>query len=336
MSTISTALSKRIDATDAVILVDNATQPMQAGPLAAMKELVSSGNAAKLIFAFTWLDRVTGDNLPTPPARQQHVLASAENVLAAIGEELGPFAERALRSRLGASRVFLANLDQKLDQDSAEGRRTIKQLAKLLEMIDGIVERSTPSESRPVYGTMNLGFAIKAAIETFHSEWRARLGQPSESDLDKAPWQKVKALSRRFATQMSDEYDYLRPVKDLQQKLQQKIYVHLQNPLSWTGPEPSDDDKQYIFDAIAEDLSRQLIDLASRKIKAERLTEWREAFHESGRWSTFRRASLIAERVYDRAAPIPDVTPSPDRNAFLQDVADAIKAAAEKVGAQLR
>jgi hypothetical protein len=217
-TTQPSSFPRRVFAPEWVILVDNATQPMQAGPLAAMKELVSSGNAAKLIFSFTWLDRVTGDNLPTPPARQQHVLASAENVLAAIGEELGPFAERALRSRLGASRVFLANLDQKLDQDSAEGRRTIKQLAKLLEMIDGIVERSTPSESRPVYGTMNLGFAIKAAIETFHSEWRARLGQPSESDLDKAPWQKVKALSRRFATQMSDEYDYLRPVKDLQQK----------------------------------------------------------------------------------------------------------------------
>ena len=336
MSTISTALTKRINAADAVILVDNATQPMQAGPLAAMKELVSSGNAAKLIFAFTWLDRVIGDNLPTASARQQHVLASAENLLAAIGEDLGPFAERALRSRLGASRVFLANLDQKLERASAENRRTIKQLAKLLEMIDGIVERPTPSESRPVYGTMNLGFAIKAAIETFHSEWRARLGQPSESDLDKAPWQKIKALSRRFATQMADEYDYLRPVKDLQQKLQQKIYVHLQNPLSWTGPEPSDDDKQFIYDAIAEDLSRRLIDLASRKIKAERLTEWRQAFNESGRWSTFRRASLIAQRVYDRAAPIPDITPSPDRNAFMQDVADAIKGSAEKFGAQLR
>jgi len=335
-STISTALSKKLDTADAIVLVDNAMQPMQAAPVAAMKEIVSAGSAAKLIFAFAQFDRITGDNLPTSSARAQHVLASAENVLAAIGEDLGPFAERALRNRLDTSRVFLSNLNRKLEESSVEDQRTIKQLSKLLQMIDSVVERPTPSKSRPVYGTMNLGFAIKAAIENFHNEWRALLGQPSTSDLDKAPWQKIKALSRRFATQMSDEYDYLRPVKDLQQKLQQKIYVHLQNPLSWTGPEPTDDDKQQIFDAIAEDLSRRLIALASRKIKAERLTEWRHAFNESGPRSTFRRASFIAEDVYDRAAPIPDISPSPDRNGFLLEVADAIRASAEATGAQLK
>ena len=103
MSTISTTLSKRIDMVDAVILVDNATQPMLAAPVAAMKELVSSGNSAKLIFAFTHFDKVSGDNLPNPSVRSQHVLASAENVLSAIGEDLGPFAERALRARLKTS-----------------------------------------------------------------------------------------------------------------------------------------------------------------------------------------------------------------------------------------
>ena len=48
MSTISTTLSKRIDMVDAVILVDNATQPMLAAPIAAMKELVLSCNSAKV------------------------------------------------------------------------------------------------------------------------------------------------------------------------------------------------------------------------------------------------------------------------------------------------
>ena len=87
---------------------------------------------------------------------------------------------------------------------------------------------------------------------------------------------------------------------------------------------------------IAEELSRRLIELASRRVRTERLAEWRQAFDESGAGSTYRRANLIAERVYDRAAPIPDVTPSPDRNAFLEDVANAIKQSAEAVGAHLR
>ncbi|MES2879524.1 MAG: hypothetical protein V4713_14005 [Pseudomonadota bacterium] len=334
MSTISTTLSKRIDMVDAVILVDNSTQPMLAAPVAAMKELVTSGNSAKLIFAFTHFDKVSGDNLPTPSARTQHVLASAENVLSAIGEDLGPFAERALRARLVVSRVFLADLDQKLDVESKDGKRTAGQLGKLLEMIDGIVARPKPIDSRPTYDRMNLVLAVERAAESFHNGWRARLGLSVKQGMEKEHWTRIKALSRRFAMG-SDEYDTLRPVADLRQQLQQRLYVLLQNPVSWNGPEPTDDDKQRIFDSIAEDLSRRLLELASRRVKSERLADWRNAYDESGPRSTFRRAKLIAERVYDLAAPVPDVTPSPDRNAFLQDVATVTRESVEAVGASL-
>jgi energy-coupling factor transporter ATP-binding protein EcfA2 len=335
MSTISTGLSKRIDMSDAVVLVDNGTQPMQAAPVAAMREIVASGNAAKLIFAFTHFDHVGGDNLPTLAARTLHILASAENVLSAIGEDLGPYAERALRGRLTSARVFLASLDRKLDPESQDDQRTIKQFVKLLETIDGVVERPRPAESRPIYDRMNLVLAIERATKNFRNGWWPRLGLAVKPGVEKEHWTRIKALSRRFATGIADEYDTLRPVADLKQQLQQKLYVLLQNPKGWTGTEPSDDDKQSIFDTIAEDLSRRLLDLAIRRVRTERMTEWREAFDEAGRGSTFRRASIIAERVYDRAAPIPDVTPSPERNAFLEAVADAIKVSAEAIGAKL-
>ncbi len=335
ISTISTTLSKRVEMVDAVILVDNATQPMLAAPVAAMKDLVSSGSAPKLIFAFTHFDRVGGDNLPTPSARVHHVLASAENVLASIGEDLGPFAERALRGRLTTARVFLSNIDAKLDGESADGQRTIKQIDKLLEMVDGIVARPKPADSRPAYDRMNLVLAVERAAETFRNTWRPRLGLTVKQGVEKEHWTRVKALSRRLATGIADEYDNLKPVADLKQQLQQRLYVLLQNPVSWTGPEPSDDDKQHLYDTIAEELSRRLVALASRRMRTERLAEWRGAFDESGPRSTFRRAKLIEDQIYDRAAPIPDVTPSPDRNAFLQEVAEATREAVESIGAKL-
>ena len=124
-SAVSTAVSRRIEATDAVLLVDSATQPMQAAPLAAMREVVATGNARKLIIAFTHFDEVKGDNLPNASARVQHVLASAENVLAAFGEELGPYAERALRQRLESARFFFAGIHEPLSEATALGRRTI-------------------------------------------------------------------------------------------------------------------------------------------------------------------------------------------------------------------
>ena len=330
-SPISTTQSKRIDMVDAVILVDNAMQPMLSAPVAAMKELVSSGNSAKLIFAFTHFDKVSGDNLPNPSARSQHVLASAENVLSAIGEDLGPFAERALRARLKTSRVFLADLDHKLDIESKDGKRTASQLGKLLEMIDGIVERPKPIDSRPIYDRMNLVLAVRDAAVAFNTGGRRRL-----EGIDKEPWQSVKALTRRFATGAADHYNTLHPVADLKRELQQRLYLFLQNPVAWNGPEPTDGDKQHIFDAIAEDLSPRLLDLASRCVKSERLSEWRNAYDESGPRSTFRRAKLIVERVYGLAAPVPDVTPSPDWNAFLQDVVTVTRESVELVGAILR
>ena len=334
MATLSTRLSKHIDSVDAVVLVDNATQPLLSATVAALKELVCSGNSAKLIFAFSHFDQVRGDNLPTPAARSQQVLAPAENVLAAIGEELGPFAERALRTRLKTCRVFLANLDQTLDLESSEGQRTTAQFTKLLAMIDGVVDRPKPLASRPNYDRMDLVLGVERAAESFRSGWRSRLGLSVRHGMEKEHWMRIKALSRRVVMG-SDEYDTLRPVADLTQQLAQRLYVLLQNPLSWNGAEPTDDDKQRIYDAIAEDLSRRLLELASRRVRAERLNAWRSAHDESGPRSTFRRARRIAASVFDVAAPLPDVTPSPDRNAFLQEVVDATRAAVEAVGATL-
>lgn len=131
VAAISTSVIRRIEEADAVVLVDNAAQPMQAAPVAAMRELVTTGNASKLLIAFTHFDAVKGDNLATVSARIHHVLESAENVLAAVGEELGPFAERALRKRLANARFFLENIQEPLSVKTKSGTRTISQLLAL-------------------------------------------------------------------------------------------------------------------------------------------------------------------------------------------------------------
>lgn len=332
---VSTEVTRRINEADAVLLVDDATQPMQAAPVAVMRELVSSGNAAKLILAFTHFDEVKGDNLPTLKSRVQHVLASAENVLAAIGEDLGPFGERALRKRLDSERVFLEGIQEPLSPDVKSGVRTIKQLNKLLGCIDEVANRLESAEGRPFYDRMNLVLAVKSAAEGFHDAWFPRLGLEIKSGAGKEHWTRVKALSRRLATGMADEYDSLRPVADLRKELQDRIYVFIQNPLKWDGPEPSDDEKQFIFDSLADSIGRRMLSLATRRVKSERVQEWQTAYDNHGRGSTFVRAGIIGNKIYSTAAPIPDVMPSLDRNKFLQDVAAEVQAAAEEVGATL-
>ena len=332
---VSTEVSRRIEEADAVVLVDDATQPMQAAPVAAMRELVSSGNAAKLILAFTHFDEVKGDNLPTPSSRVQHVLSSAENVLSAIGDNLGPFAERALRKRIEVARHFLGGIQEPLSSETKEGARTIRQLHKLLECVDEVVERPEPAQAKPTYDLMDLVLAVKSAAESFHDVWFSRLGLENRLGVGKEHWARVKALSRRLATGMADEYDSLRPVADLRKELQDRIYVFVQNPLRWEGPEPSDDEKQFIFDSFADSMGRRILALATRRIKDERVQEWQSAYDKHGPGSTFVRAGIIGQQIYDPAAPIPDVTPSPDRNQFMREVAREVQAAAAEVGVTL-
>ncbi|MEJ1936178.1 hypothetical protein WDZ92_38785, partial [Nostoc sp. NIES-2111] len=112
--------------------------------------------------------------------------------------------------------------------------------------------------------------------------------------------------------------------------------VLLQNPVRWLPSDPKDDgERQQVFDALANTLSSKILDLASRRVRAERMPEWQTAFSRSGRGSSFARATIIGEQIYDRAAPIPDVTPSRDRNSFLHEVAAAVEEACKDFGATL-
>ena len=80
---------------------------------------------------------------------------------------------------------------------------------------------------------------------------------------------------------------------------------------------------------------KRLLELASRRVWRDRASEWQSAFDKRGTGSTFVRARIIDEDIYVPAAPVPDVTPSPDRNQFLRDVVAEVEAAAAESGARL-
>jgi hypothetical protein len=333
--TVSTAVSKRIEVVDAVLLVDNATQPMQAAPVAAMKAVVTSGNASKLLVTFTHFDMVKGDNLRSVADRQTHVKASVDNVLKAVGEDLGPFAERILHQRLERACFFVGGIDETLDVTKKPDRRTVQQMKTLLEVIEHIADDAETTDTRPVYDRMNLVLAVREAATSFHERWSGLLGIAYAPGHPKEHWTRIKALSRRFAEGFADEYDTLKPVGELKRELDGQIYRMLQRPVRWDGPEPTDDDKQLMIDALAKEISREVTALCSRRINSNRRKAWQEAYAEFGQGSTFRRARIISGEVYDRAAPIPGVTPSPDQNSFLHEVTALVDSVAANLDVKL-
>ena len=239
-----------------------------------------------------------------------------------------------LGKRIKEARFFLADLQKPLSEDSSAGRRTLDQLRKFLEAIDRVIERPQPAEARPVYDRMNLILAIQRTAGAFQEAWRVLLGLEGS---DREHWTRIKALNRRLALKWTDEYDSLRPVADLRRELVARIYVFVQNPLCWKGPEPSEEARQSKYDALADNLARRLLDLSTRRrVWKERAKEWERAYVESGRGSTFVRAHIIGNDIYEQAAPVPDDTPSPDRNQFLREVVAEVEAAAGEIGARLR
>ncbi|HLG94722.1 MAG TPA: hypothetical protein VKX49_00270 [Bryobacteraceae bacterium] len=334
-ASIPTTITRRIDESDVVLLIDNATQPMQAAPVVLMKSLAATGKTSKLMICFTHMDQVKGDNIPTFGLKKQHVVASAENVLTAIGTELGRFAERALRQSMQRGCFFVGNIDRELESNSKLDQRSIDQFLQLLAAVTAVRELRRLAAARPVYDRVNLVLAVKNATEKFHEDWAIRLGLRSKPGVSKEHWTRVKALSRRLALGWADEYDTLKPVADLHRNLQNDIYVFIQSPLRWDGPEPDDDEKQSVFDRLAEAISSRALELVTRRIRQEHIEQWQQAYNCRGIGSSFTRASIIESDIYDRAAPIPDVAPSPDRNAFLHEVIAAVDEAASVLKVQL-
>lgn len=332
-SSVSSKLTRLISEVDAVALVDNAEQPMQAAPAALLRSMARTGHGAKLFICFTHFDGVSGDNLPTPIDRAMHVINSCDSILATIGKDLGVFAERPLRARLRDAAFYLADCHRRLHPDTD---LSVAEFRRLLAGLSSSGERPTLAETRPVYDRTNLVVAVRDAVQGFHDYWSALLGRTASLEVQKAHWGSIKALSRRFAVMNEEEYRSYHPVADLQAWLQGQAWLTIQSPVSWTAGEPSDDEKQAVYDDLANRLSERMLDLAHQRIFEERNQDWIEAFGRSGKGSTAERARIIAERIYATAAPIPQSTPAPHQNEFLHDVIELVRATAAELDIDLR
>ena len=323
-SAVSTTVSRRFERVDAIVLVDNAMQPMQAAPAAAMRTIAQAGQGGKLFFLFTHVDQVKGDNLPTFDDRREHVLASVENVMKSLSEEIGPLGERILRKRLDERRYFVGGIQKTLREKSKAGARTISELIRLLSDLTEVLEPVEIGPMRPVYDRMNLSLAITEAAKSFHTRWRGLLGLEMNPHHRKEHWGRVKALTRRLAEGWQDEYANLQPLANLRDDLQLQIYLMLQQPVRWEGGQPSDDERQTITDEISHAIAQKLDALVVRRLRDEVRLGWQHAYAPYGPGSTFTRARIVADEVYDRGVPVPTVAASPDQNRFLHEVAEVV------------
>ena len=334
-SSVSTAITKRFQIADVIVLVDNAAQPMQAAPVSVLRTLVTSGHESKLIMAFTHFDEVKGDNLIGPKAQKEHVIGSFFNAVQAIGKASGREAEHALK-RLHPNRlVFLANIQSELPD---KARFTRNEFTRMLDAIESSIQPPPPVQYRPVYDVANLVLAIQKATQEFHDRWKAIFGMGSRSNTAPEHWTRIKALTRRIGIFKQDEYDTLRPIADLILRLQERISAFLSEPLEWNPLLPNDvadDVRIQAVDAIRREVNNRLHDLSRRRMIDEQLSGWVEAYELRGTGSTRVRAKDLVG-LYESAAPVPNEMPGPDANEFLFELRELVAESVQDGGGDLR
>ena len=328
ISSVSDDVSRNIVAADAVILVDNATQRMQAATAAAMREVAETGNANKLLLGFTHFDGVRGDDLRTVDQRAARVWDSVENQLHFFGQSLQPYVERTLRQRLQGATFYLSNL-----QNIPAVGSTAQQLQKLLDAID-LTERPQLANAQPVYRLADLAAEVANSVGDFHRVWRSHLGLESGPERSEH-WARIKALSRRFAENINNgEYQHLRPVANLRDILRRPIISFVHSPLQWEGPEISEQAKQDIFDRLIGNIAERLRHLSARRLWHQQIVQWQRAYDQRGPGSTRVRARIIGNDIFIVAAPVGDRDSFLSHEQFLQAVLDELTEAATEVGAR--
>ena len=335
-SSVTTHITKRFDHVDVILLVDNAQQPMQAAPLSVLRSVAFRGHSAKLALAFTHFDQIKGPSLRTVADKRNHVMASVLNVLSNLRDTLGIPVTRNIEQGIDERCFMLGGVDRSLKRLPAGAAEYMRQeLAGLVDFCENAILPPPPPEARPIYDPTGISFAVRDAVSKFQGPWLARLGLSRYEGVRKEHWTRVKALNRRIAGELDDEYDTLRPVADLEAQMTEAVSRFLDIPIGWTL-EPEDEEERHA--AIAEirrAVSTEMHAFALQRLVEQHLAEWREAYDLRGKGSTFVRARTI-RGIYDEAAPIPDAVMPPPSKQFLVDVRSIVIGAIEGSGGEVR
>ncbi len=295
VSSLPSSTTRMFDEVDSIVIVDNAQQPMQAAPVAAIRQIAAAGHGDKLIVCFTHFEHVQGPNLPRLQDRRYHVIASVDQVLSAIGNELGYPTERLLRQRLDRNLYLLSRLHTDLQEDDDADT-----LAELRWLLGQLRVESAPLDlgsSLPVYSLAKLRATVDEAIAAYLRYWELRLGVATDPAIRPVHWSKVKALCVRYARRANDEYEAMRPAGDLIAALTDALRRFAAEPERWTGELPDEDAEQAISDALTRKVNAVLRALVNDRLFLDAAERWSEARDVAGAGAAQRRAELVQHQI---------------------------------------
>lgn len=339
-SSVTTRVTKRFDGVDVILLVDNAKQPMQAASLSVLRSVAASGHSEKLLLAFTHFDQIKGPALRTEAHKRGHVMDSVRNALSNLSDVLGPSATKTIEHDIERKCFMLGGVDRNVTRLPARAREYMQEaLTRLMKRCGSSTTLPTqpevyPAHDYPVYDPTEIAISVQQAVSRFQEPWLARLGLRAYEGYKKEHWARVKALNRRIATGLADEYDNLRPIADLVDCLTMSLSRFLDEPIA-AGSQVGNDHDQHAIDRIKQAVSKELHGLAFGRLVERHIAAWRSAYELRGRGSTFVRARRI-HGIYDEAAPSPGSQMHRPSESLLREVRRIVTDSIEAAGGSLR
>ena len=330
-TSISTRVTRRFSEVDMILVVDNAQQSMQAAPLKLLRSAGSSGHAGKLVVAFTHFDLVKGPNLSNFKQKREHLMNSVRDAIGTLRQYIGAPVTSVLEKQIKNHAFFLGGLDREMETLPGGVRN---QMLELLKVMQGTTTPSAVGKATPTYSMEGLEIALRDAVEGFQSPWKARLGLKPHESIPKEHWSRLKALARRLANGWKNQYDTLRPVADLVDRLQENISMWLNSPRDWKG-NPDNEARDAARDAIRAAVSSELHALAQKRLADTHVPDWSVAFQFSGSGSSYQRAEKIGH-IYDEAAPEISSGMSKDAQKFLHSLHELVRESVKKAGGQIQ
>jgi hypothetical protein len=331
-SSVTTHITKRFADVDAILLVDNAAQPIQAAAQSVLRTAAASGHYSKLAIAFTHFDHVKGLNLPKFADKRSHVLASVHNYLVKLRETLNGPIVSAMEQSIDEQCFMLGGLQASSDLLPPGVKN---QLGSMIDFVEGKIKPSAIPDAKPSYDPSGLGFAVQRAADSFQTHWAALLGLAASSTVSPEHWTRVKALNRRISNELDVEYSSLRPVADLVRRVSEEVTNFLDNPIEWSRPPIDDTEAQAAIAPIRQEVFNGLHDLALTRIIEDHLADWRRAMDLSGKGSAARRAFEI-RGIYELAAPVPGTINSEATLRFMNAVREIVQGAVRLNGGHMR
>lgn len=333
---------------DTILLVESAKNSLHSPAAAKVFEAIATtGYTSKFALVFTHMDLAQADDLQDSRSKKEKVFGGARNILEnEIAKTAGREAARHLEAHLRTNTFYFAYLDPNKypTKDPAAVAKFEKTLGdQFRELALNLASRTQPDlklPAYPKYSMKHLALAVREASLSFIETWDALLGFRYSQETDPAPWQSVKAMSRRYAEGWLWDGFWLSPIDNLTAALRRVLTKFLDSPIDWGGQPVSEEEKRAIVDGLKQEIGNALPAIAEERLRKIPLAEWQEAYKVRQKGSTATRRQQV-RLILQVQIPVPEFVADRVSLAWMEqieklveDLVERLKAKAELLAAE--